>query len=72
MFDDNDDDLLTEIETARVLGYSPRTLAAWRYRGGGPPFVRVSATSIRYRRGDVRAWIGARTQEITGTDEHRK
>lgn len=58
---DDGDELLTETQTSRLINYSPRTLAAWRYRGGGPPFVRVSATSVRYRRADVRKWIESRT-----------
>ena len=58
---DDGDDLLTENQTSQLLNYSPRTLAAWRYRGGGPPFVRVSGKSVRYRRADLRNWIERRT-----------
>ena len=48
--------LLTESETAELLGISERTLQAWRVHGGGPAFVRIGRT-IRYRRQDVLDWI---------------
>ena len=44
----NPDPLLTEKEAATYLGYSGRTLAGWRYKGGGPVFVSVSRR-VRYR-----------------------
>lgn len=39
------------------LGVSPATLEIWRSIGGGPPFVRLGPSLIRYRRGDVNAWL---------------
>jgi hypothetical protein len=58
------DILLTERQAAILLGHPVRTLQAWRYRGGGPKFVKASR-SIRYRRRDLIAWIEAATLEIT-------
>jgi hypothetical protein len=52
--------LLTEPETARVVGYSPNTLKFWRVQGKnkGPPAVKMSMNgSARYRVGAVRAWL---------------
>jgi hypothetical protein len=52
--------LLTEPETARVVGYSPNTLKFWRVQGKnkGPPAIRMPGTvSVRYRVGAVRAWL---------------
>jgi predicted DNA-binding transcriptional regulator AlpA len=57
------DQLLTEVEAAQALGYSPRALQNWRLRGGGPRYVKVSARSIRYRRRDLIDWIDRRTRE---------
>lgn len=50
------DRLLHEKAAAEFLNYSQRALQNWRVRGGGPPFVKVSSRSIRYRRRDLIAW----------------
>lgn len=52
--------LMNERAAAAFLGYSVRALQNWRLRGGGPQYVKVSAKSIRYQRGDLQAWINAR------------
>ena len=57
--------LLTEKETAKILGFSIRTLQKWRVKGGGPRFVRVSARAIRYRRADLDQWIEGRIRTST-------
>ena len=49
--------LLTEKEAGKLLGFSIRTLQKWRIQGEGPPFVRISARAIRYRREDLDQWI---------------
>ena len=49
--------LLSEGQVAKWLGYSTRTLQKWRWLGAGPPFVRISPRSVRYRRRDVADWI---------------
>jgi len=49
--------LLSEQEVAAWLGVSLRTLRRWRLEHGyGPPIVRVGRF-VRYRRGEVEAWI---------------
>ena len=58
------DALLTESQASILLGHPVRTLQAWRYRGGGPKFVKASR-SIRYRRRDLIEWIEAATLENT-------
>lgn len=60
----NPDALLNERQAAMLLGMSARTLQEWRYRGGGPKFVKTGR-SIRYRRRDLMAWIDAATLENT-------
>ena len=57
--------LLDETQTAKVFNVSERTLQAWRLRGGGPPFVRISSRCIRYRNSDLAAFIDARTVKST-------
>lgn len=60
------DQLMDERAAADVLCYSVRALQNWRYRGGGPLFIKVSARSVRYRRRDLLAWVEARTIANTG------
>lgn len=57
--------LLREADAARFLGFTPRALQAWRVRGGGPRFVRVSSRGIRYRHEDLIAWAEARLRSST-------
>ena len=62
------DELLTTAETAEWLGVSIQFLEIGRCRGHdyGPPFVRLSRRCVRYRRGDVQAWLRERTHALTG------
>jgi len=61
----NNNSLLTEKQTSRLLGFSVRTLQAWRVRGGGPRFVKVSARCVRYRQSDLDRWIEERLRTST-------
>jgi len=38
---------------------SVRTLARWRTAGTGPPYIRVGAKRVAYRRKSLRAWLFA-------------
>lgn len=51
-----------EREAADFLGHSVRCLQNWRLRGGGPPYIKISGRSIRYRRQDIVAWGDAHLQ----------
>ena len=66
----DDDALLTEQQASVLLGHPVRTLQAWRYRGGGPKFVKTSR-SVRYRRRDLIDWIDAGTLENTSQELSR-
>ena len=55
-----DDVLISEAQTAVLLGVAQRTLQGWRRNRTGPQFVRLTSRSIRYRRRDLVAWINAR------------
>ena len=47
------DELVDEKFVAAYYGQSPRTIKLWRYQGRGPTYVRLSATQVRYRWGDM-------------------
>jgi hypothetical protein len=67
---EDDDDLLTTRETANWLQVSEQWLAIGRHRGYGPSFTKCSTLVVRYRRGDVRAWLRERT--FASTAEYAK
>jgi excisionase family DNA binding protein len=56
--------LLTEDQAAAYLGLVPNTLAKWRMRGEGPPFVRVGRL-IRYDRTAIDRWVESQTRSST-------
>ena len=47
------DELVDEKFLSNYYEQSPRTIKLWRYQGRGPKYVRLSATQVRYRWGDV-------------------
>ena len=55
------DELLDEKGAGKVLRKPSATLRDWRYRGIGPPYVRVGPKSIRYRRRALEAWLDTNT-----------
>ena len=48
--------LLTTNEVARKLRLTPRTLAIWRVRGEGPPYLKLGR-DVRYSLLDLEAWL---------------
>ena len=55
------DDLLDQRQAAVRLGLpSSRTLEAWRHRGYGPRFLRLSPRLVRDRASDIDQWLAAR------------
>ncbi len=56
--------LLTELEAAKRLNLKPRTLQAWRNRGGGPPFAKLGS-SIRYPLPALNRWVEERVRKST-------
>jgi hypothetical protein len=59
------DQLLRDTQAAELLDHTPRALADWRRRGCGPPYVRISCRSIRYRRRDLVTWAESRLRTST-------
>lgn len=61
-----DSALLDESTTAAVLDMSPGTLSVWRCTGRHDlPFVKIGR-KVRYRAGDLRAWLARHTCTNTG------
>lgn len=46
----------------RFIFHPKATLYAWRSRNLGPPGIRVG-NALRYRRGDVEAWLDEHTDD---------
>lgn len=55
-----DDELLTERQATELLRLTGRTLATWRHRGQGPPWVKVGRF-VRYRRTAIETWLDENT-----------
>jgi hypothetical protein len=50
--------LVDQQQAAAHLGLkNPRTLAAWRLRRCGPPWHRLGKRTVRYRIGELDAWV---------------
>ena len=58
-------ELLKEEDAAEFLGVSVRTLQGWRFKGGGPKFIKISHRAIRYRRKDLIEWIEGKVRTST-------
>jgi len=56
--------LLTQVEAARLLRLSERTLERFRLTGGGPRYIKANR-SVRYRECDLEQWINARVVSST-------
>lgn len=59
------DELLKPPQVCRMVQLTVRTLSDKRWKGTGPPFIKLSPGKggrIRYRRRDVEAWIEGRAE----------
>ena len=59
------DRFIDENEAAAFMAYSVRALQGWRFKGGGPHYIRVSSRSIRYRRRELIEWAESRLRAST-------
>ena len=64
------DRLLSTDEAAELLGMTPRFLEVRRHRGGGPPYIRISGTRVKYSLADLHAWIAERRRTSTSDMGH--
>jgi excisionase family DNA binding protein len=53
---------LTVEDVARLLNVSAKTVQDWRYRGLGPPAVKVGR-AVRFDADDLEAWIRSRHED---------
>lgn len=56
--------LLTEDQQAKRWGISPKTLANQRWRGDGPPFIKLGRL-VRYDPELTDAWLAERVRTST-------
>ena len=60
------DTLLDDAQAAASLGVKPGTLAVWRVTGRyGLPYLKVGRL-VRYRAGDLAAWLAGRARTHSG------
>lgn len=62
-----DDRLLSRPGVQTHFGLTQRFLEVAAVRGNGPPFIKLGR-AVRYRVGDVRAWIDARRVASTSQE----
>jgi hypothetical protein len=62
----NSSTMLRAKEAATLIGIGPKTLANWRWRGLGPPFIKLPGKggkgAVRYDRDTVLKWLDDRTR----------
>ncbi len=56
---------LNERQAAQKLGLTTSCLQAWRLRGVGPRFVKISARCVRYKESEIDNWAAARERTST-------
>lgn len=56
--------LLTEDQQAKRWGIAPKTLSNQRWRGDGPPFIKIGRL-VRYDSDVTDAWLAARSRQST-------
>jgi predicted DNA-binding transcriptional regulator AlpA len=44
-------------QVAALLQVNPRTVAKWRYVGGGPKYCKLQGKFVRYRQSAIDAWL---------------
>lgn len=59
--------ILTNVETAELLGLKPNTLERWRLQGRGPTFRKLGR-AVRYVEADVLAWLDAQSRRSTSQE----
>lgn len=50
-------EFLTTKDAARLMGFSFKTLEAWRAAGSGPEYLRLKNGRIRYKRSAIEVWL---------------
>lgn len=63
----DDDELLTDLHLAQETHTPQSRWQKARLTGEGPPFIKIGHL-VRYRRGDVRAWLASQPR-VTSTSQ---
>ena len=63
-------ELVNEEQASATLRVSPRTLQAWRVRGGGPAFIKMGR-SVRYRIVDLQEFVNGNVHHSTSEESYR-
>ena len=61
--------VMTEKQAADYVQLTPRCFQAYRYKGGGPQYVRISSRCVRYRLEDLEAWLADRLASSTSQEQ---
>lgn len=59
----HNDDMLTKVQLGKALNVSTRTIDRWIAEGSGPPYIRLPRNRLRWRWGDVQAWLAERREQ---------
>ena len=59
--------LITPGRLANLLGVQIDTLAAWRRRGFGPPWLRLGRRAIRYPESQLHEWLQFQAAPVAST-----
>jgi hypothetical protein len=63
------DELLTPKQVHAEYGFSPQTLANYRWMGMGPDYIKQTpgrGGRIKYKRSRIEAWLDAQTVQTGG------
>ena len=52
--------IINEKEAAHLLSVGVQTLRNWRHLRKGPPYIKISSRSVRYRISDLGSFMEAR------------
>jgi predicted DNA-binding transcriptional regulator AlpA len=52
-------------EAARYMAISKSRLTQLRMTGEGPPFIKIAARAVAYRKSDLDAWLDNRVRRAT-------
>ena len=52
-------------EAARYMAISKSRLTQLRMTGEGPPFIKIAARAVAYRKSDLDAWLDNRVRRTT-------
>jgi DNA-binding transcriptional MerR regulator len=63
---------LASPDAAKYLGVSVHTLRHWRFQGGGPPYIKVTANRVVYDTLDLDRWLDERRFASTADEFKRK